>query len=91
MGRATDYWQVTTGPDSEPGINGAILPRMMPQQVTTNTISAASADNVTKKIKNAGGAIMMPKRAVRGHGYLAYCRDTEGNFFGIMEMDPSAK
>jgi hypothetical protein len=34
---------------------------------------------------------MMPKRAVPGQGYLAYCTDTEGNVFGVMEMDPSAK
>jgi predicted enzyme related to lactoylglutathione lyase len=34
---------------------------------------------------------MMPKLAVPGQGYLAYCTDTEGNVFGVMEMDPTAK
>jgi predicted enzyme related to lactoylglutathione lyase len=28
---------------------------------------------------------MMP-----GVGYMAYCRDTEGNTFGIMQEDPNA-
>ena len=86
-----DYWLVTTGPDDEPGINGAIMPRRMPEQVTANTISVASVDDFTKKIVDAGGNVMVPKMAVAGQGYLAYCTDTEGNVFGVMEMDPSAK
>jgi hypothetical protein len=32
----------------------------------------------------------MPKSAVSGIGYIAYCTDTEGNVFGIMEFDSSA-
>jgi len=24
-------------------------------------------------------------------GYFAYCEDTEGNMFGVMQMDPNAK
>lgn len=32
----------------------------------------------------------MPKTAIPGIGYHAYCQDTEGNVFGIMEEDPSA-
>ena len=82
---------VATGPDGEPGINGAIIPRVMPQQVTTNTISVVSVDDFTKKIVDAGGNVMVPKLAVPGQGYLAYCTDTEGNVFGVMELDPSAK
>ncbi len=35
-----DYWLVTTGPDDKSGINGAIMPRRMSDQVTTNTIAA---------------------------------------------------
>jgi predicted enzyme related to lactoylglutathione lyase len=86
-----DYWLVATGPDDEPGIHGAITPRMMTGQVTANTISVASVDDFTTKIVDAGGNVMVPKRAVPGQGYLAYCTDTEGNVFGVMEFDPSAK
>ena len=67
-----DYWLVTTGPDDEPGINGAITPRMMPEQVTANSVSVASVDEFTKKIVDAGGNVVMPKRAVPSQGYLAY-------------------
>jgi len=45
-----DYWLVTTGSDDEPGINGAITPRMMPEQVTTDTIGVESLDDSLKKI-----------------------------------------
>jgi predicted enzyme related to lactoylglutathione lyase len=86
-----DYWLVATGPDDEPGINGAITPRMMAEQVTTNTVSVASVDEFTKKVVEAGGTVMVPKRPVPGQGYLAYCIDPEGNVFGVMELDPSAK
>jgi predicted enzyme related to lactoylglutathione lyase len=85
------YWLVATGPDDEPGINGGILPRTTPEQATTNTVVVRSVDETTKKVEEAGGSVMMPKRAVPGQGYLAYCIDTERNVFGVMEMDPTAK
>lgn len=78
-----------TGPDEEPGINGAITHRMNPG--TVNTIDVSSVDEFTKKIVDAGGKITVPKRAVPGVGYMAYCEDTEGNLFGIMEENPSAR
>jgi predicted enzyme related to lactoylglutathione lyase len=28
---------------------------------------------------------------IPGHGYFAYCKDTEGNVFGIIESDESAQ
>jgi predicted enzyme related to lactoylglutathione lyase len=86
-----DYWLVATGSDDEPGIHGAITPRMAADQVTTNTVSVASVDDYTKKVVEAGGNVTMPKRAVPGQGYIAYCEDTEGNVFGVMELDPTAK
>jgi predicted enzyme related to lactoylglutathione lyase len=33
----------------------------------------------------------MPKVAIPGVGYLAYCKDTEGIVFGIMHSDMTAK
>ena len=34
--------------------------------------------------------MVLPKVAIPGVGYQAYCRDTEGNIFGIHQMDPTA-
>jgi predicted enzyme related to lactoylglutathione lyase len=86
-----DYWLVTTGSDDEIGINGAITPRMMPEQVTTDTIGVESVDDSLKKIVEAGGTITQPKQAVPGIGYVAYCTVTEGNLFGVIQPDMSGK
>jgi uncharacterized protein len=45
------YWMVTTGPDSEPGINGGILPRQYPDQPCVNTITVA---NLEESVAAAG-------------------------------------
>jgi len=84
-----DYWLTTTGPDSEPGINGAIMTRET-QKTTVNTINVSSVDEYAKKIVEAGGKILTPKTPIPGVGYFGYSVDTEGNVFGIMENDPKA-
>ena len=65
--------------------------RMVPEQVTTDTIGVESVDNSLKKIVETGGTITQPKKAVPGIGYVAYCTDTEGNLFGVIQPDMSAK
>jgi predicted enzyme related to lactoylglutathione lyase len=34
--------------------------------------------------------VAVPKMAIPGVGWLAYCTDTEGNVFGLMQNDPNA-
>jgi predicted enzyme related to lactoylglutathione lyase len=84
-----DYWLATTGPDDQPGINGAIMTREA-QRTTVNTINVSSVDEFAKKIVDAGGKIITPRTAIPGVGWFAYSVDTEGNVFGIMENDPKA-
>ncbi len=86
-----DYWLANTGPDKEPGINGALTPRENMIKTTTNTIGVTSVDESLKKITKAGGKAVTPKTPIQGIGYFAYCLDTEGNLFGIMQADASAK
>lgn len=85
-----DYWLITTGPDEEPGINGALLRRIDPKASTWNTVEVGSVDEVLAKIQAAGGRIIQPKMSVPGVGYQAYCQDTEGNVFGVHQTDESA-
>jgi hypothetical protein len=54
-------------------------------------ISVPSFEDAVKKIKAAGGEILGPKMTVPSVGYMTYCRDTEGNIFGIMQNDPKSK
>ncbi len=86
-----DYWLVTAGPEDEPGINGGIAPRTTAGQPTICSISSPSVDESAKKVVDAGGSIILPKGPIPGVGYLIMCKDTEGNIFGIVESDPTAK
>lgn len=90
-----DYWLITTGPDSEPGINGAILRRNQPINgdaviAYVCTVDVASVDDAAAKITKHGGTIVVPKMAVPHVGWLEYAKDSEGNIFGILQSDPSA-
>jgi hypothetical protein len=85
-----DYWLITTGPEDQPGIDGGLMKREHPGASTTNTIDVPSVDEFISKITEAGGKIIAPKQSIPGVGYFAYCQDTEGNTFGIMEEDTSA-
>ncbi len=86
-----EYWLITAGPDDEPGINGAITPRNMTDQVTTDTVAVESVDDSIKKIEEAGGTVVMSKQVIPSVGYIAYCKDTEGNLFGILQPDMAVK
>ncbi len=93
---ATPYWLITTGPDEQPGINGGMLPRQCKidgQAVIAYvcTVGVTSLDESVKKAQSNGGTITMPKSPIPGVGWLAYCKDTEGNMFGMMQADPQAK
>ena len=85
-----EYWLVMTGPSSEPGIDGGIMKRGDVKTIT-NTIDVPSLDEFISKVEDAGGAVLAPKMAVPGVGWFAYCADTEGNLFGLMESDTDAK
>lgn len=87
------YWLLMTGDKEQPGIDGGLMKRSdnpLPT-ATINTIDVPSVDDYTQKITEHGGKVVVPKGAVQGIGYVAYCEDTEGNVFGIMQFDPSAK
>ena len=86
-----DYWLITTGPEDEPGINGALQARTDPSAGTWNTIEVPSVDDYTARVVEAGGTVINAKMPIPGMGYQAYCRDTEGNVFGVHESDETAQ
>jgi len=57
----------------------------------TNTINVTSIDKYSKKISEKGGQIIVPKMPIPKVGWFAQCMDTEGNMFGIIEMDEKAE
>ena len=86
-----EYWMIKTGDDSEPGINGGMARRMPGQIGMTNTVTVKSLDEYTGKVQAKCGQILIPKMPIPGVGYFATCMDTEGNIFGLIQMDDTAK
>jgi uncharacterized protein len=86
-----DYWIISTGQAPEPGIDGGLMPRRDPNQPCVNTIGVTNLDETVATVLASGGEIALPKMPVPGVGWLAYCKDTEGHIFGMMQNDPSAK
>ena len=91
-----DYWLVTTGPDSQPGINGGLLRRQgeIDGQAVIAYVCTIDVENIDASIAKAqslGSQVVLPKMPIPGMGWLVYCKDTEGNIFGMMQADPEAK
>lgn len=93
-----EYYSVLTGDSVEPGIDGGIVKRLgttpaegQPVNSYVCTINVESLDDSLKKAESSGSKNVVPKMAIQGIGWLAYCTDSEGNIFGMMQMDPNAK
>ena len=87
-----EYLLTSTGEDSQPGINGAVMRQneCFGAKTPINIIDVPSVDEYTGKIEAAGGQVIMPKMPVPGVGYVAYFRDTEGIVSGLMQFDAAA-
>jgi predicted enzyme related to lactoylglutathione lyase len=93
-----DYWLAKTGSPDQRGIDGGLLVRHGSAPTEGQSVNAyvctmdvASVDDSITAITGHGGTVVMPKMPVPGIGWLAYAKDTEGNVFGIMQPDPTAK
>jgi predicted enzyme related to lactoylglutathione lyase len=86
-----DYWLISTGQSPEPGIDGGLMLRRDPNQPCVNTVGVENLDQTIATVLSSGGSIALPKMPVPGVGWLAYCKDSEGHIFGIMQGDPSVK
>jgi len=94
-----EYWLISTGADSEPGINGGLIKRKgpfpdrdarLPVIGYVCTVQVKSLDTYLQATANAGGTVIVPRHAVPGVGWSAYAKDTEGNIFGLHQPDRDA-
>lgn len=90
-----EYWLITTGQKEEPGIDGGLMKRRGVVDGTAVlaygcTIGTTNVDDAVAKVKANGGENVVPKMPIPTVSWLAYCKDTEGNIFGVMHPDPSA-
>lgn len=92
-GLPIEYWNIHTGemfggllqrpakmPPPEYGINAFV-----------NSIQVDDFDATARKILELNGGIALPKLAVPGKCWQSYFLDTEGNTFGLFEVDQNAK
>lgn len=92
------YWLVTTGADDEPGINGGMVFRRgeapTDDQAVNAFVCTICVDSVDDSVSTAlasGATLAVPKMPIKGVGWLAYCKDLDGNLFGVMQNDAQAE
>jgi len=86
------YWRIEAGE-----FNGGLLPRSAirpPAQCGANafvcSFEVANFDAAEQTIQKLGGSVVQAKFPVAGQSWQGYFMDTEGNNFGIFEVDEKA-
>lgn len=90
-GGGMPYWLLTTGPESERGIDGGLSRRDGAGTETMNTIDVKNLDAAVEAVTGSGGKLLREKSAIPGVGWFALCEDTERNKFGLMQSDTAAR
>ena len=99
-----NYWMVMTGSKGSEtagkegdGIDGGLMLRegagpleSGPTNAFICTIDVEDLEVTLDAVEAAGGHEISPKKGIPEVGWFAYCRDTEGNIFGLMQNDPAA-
>lgn len=92
-GLPVEYWRI-----DKAGVRGGLLKRPTktpPSQFGTNafvcSVEVANFDDTAQKIEGLGGIVALPKFAVPGTCWQGYFLDTEGNTFGIFQVDLQAR
>ena len=92
-GLPVEYWRIGTG-----GARGGLLKRPAkppPPECGTNafvcSLEVENFDETGQQIISLDGKIALPKFAVPGICWQGYFIDTEGNTFGIFQVDETAK
>ncbi len=87
-----DYWRIEGG-----GPFGGLLERPAkapPPEHGTNayvcSMQVENFDETAEKLLKAGGTVALPKFAVVGKCWQGYFLDTEGNTFGLFQVDENA-
>ncbi len=77
-----EYWLFTTGRNS-PG--GGMYKKQDAGEHPRNYVQVESVDAAIELFQQAGGAIIVPKQEVPGHGFTAIGVDPEDNQLGLFE------
>lgn len=85
-----EYWLITTGVNDQPWINGGLLRRNEKIEMGSPsgfvcTIDVPSIDEYSDMVVAHGGMIVVSKVEISEAWWVVYCKDTEGNIFGMIE------
>lgn len=85
-----DYRLINTGPNAEPGIDGALVERRgsADGEAVVAYVCTISVDDIKateQKIKDSGGEQVVDRQEIPDVGQLSYFKDTEGNIFGALQ------
>jgi len=72
-------------PKEAGAINGGLLKRQAAIQKPIITIGVKDINESEKKIKKAGGKMVMEQKKVGDVGISSYFEDTEGNILGLWQ------
>jgi predicted enzyme related to lactoylglutathione lyase len=81
------YYVETTNLIGEKGLSGGIAKRIKPAHGITNYIEVESIDDSIAHVRKLGGKIIEDKAKIPTVGYIAGCEDTEGNIFGLLQVE----
>ena len=86
-----EYWLATTGPEGEPGINGAIAaPGGAGAQRVVNTMDVLDLEATTAAVIAAGGSTITETAPIPGVGWFRYVADPSGLVIGVLQADEQA-
>lgn len=90
-GAPVDYRLITTGPDGQAGINGAIVERRGRADGADAVIAfvcTVEVDDIAATeaaVLEAGGEQVVDRQTLENVGSFSYFKDPEGNLFGAMQ------
>ena len=85
-----EYWNVTTGEEPGPGVDGALTPRPQAPEGVLVYVGVQDLDAALDRVKQAGGSTVAAKTPIPSVGWSAHVRDTEGNLIGLFQEDQAA-
>lgn len=92
----SDFFQIKSDKTENGELIGALQSRRyspFPDKIIglECTIGVEDIEDITERVKNNGGQILMPKTAIPFVGWIAKFLDTEGNLICAMQYDNSAR
>ncbi|GAB5522437.1 MAG: hypothetical protein Roseis2KO_03090 [Roseivirga sp.] len=85
------YWLAKTGPDTLPGINGAITASKEGLDTVVNTILVQNLEETMTAIVHHGGEVCSAKQNLKGIGQMVCFKDTEGHLHRALETNGRTK